>query len=32
MARCGDTVVAVSGPPEDEGVTLLKMIAKGLAD
>ncbi len=32
MARCGDTVVAVSGPPEDEGVTLLKVIAKGLAD
>lgn len=32
IARCGDTVVAVSGPPEGDGVTILEVILKRLAD
>jgi hypothetical protein len=32
MARCGDTVVAVSGPPKDEATILLRAIARRFAD
>ena len=31
-ARCGDTLVAVSGPPREEATTLLRTIARRFAD